>query len=259
MIYFKNSVFVAFGTAVFAVFNIMPLSAKTDNILIFAASSLAPVLTNIKSSFQNMPNFHVKFSFGSSSSLARQIVRGAPADIFISANAAWMDYAEHKMAIVPSSRKSLFSNRIVLVAHQSVQLKLSTLTPKILNTLLNDRPLSLADPSHVPAGIYGKQALEALGLWRIVKERLAPAMNVRAALALVERNEAQIGLLYQTDALHSQKVKIIFTFPENTHENVNYVISIIQGKTRPAVEMVFNVLLGAKAKSIFSKYGFEIF
>ena len=252
--HFKISLFGAVRFVVFTVLNIIPLAAKADNVLIFAAASLAPVLTKIESSFQNLQ--HIKFSFASSSSLARQIIRGAPADIFISANSAWMDYAENKLAIIPSSRTALLSNRMVLASHQSVQYKLSTLTPETLDTLLNNRPLSLADPSHVPAGIYGKQALETLGLWNFVKDRLAPTGNVRAALTLVERNEASIGILYRTDVLNSGKVNTIFTFPQNTHRKVKYVIAIIQGKTRPAVQKVYDFLLGTKAKLIFSKYGF---
>ena len=170
-----------------------------------------------------------------------------------------MDYAEKNSAIISTSRRSLMSNQIVLAAYKTFKKNIAIFTPRILKNLLDDHLLAVGDPSHVPAGIYGKQALETLGVWEAVKNRLAPTANVRAALALVERNEAPIGLLYRTDVLNNDTIKVIFTFPETSHDRVEYVVAVVQGRARPSVQAFYEFLLGANAKSIFSKYGFKVF
>lgn len=158
-------------------------------------------------------------SFASSSTLARQIEAGAPADLFISADQKWMDYAVDKKSIDTASRQTLLGNSLVVVAPKASEQKDFTIDSKTnWTTLLNGGRLAVGDPEHVPAGIYAKEALQKLGAWETLSPKLAPAEDVRGALALVERNEAPLGIVYGSDAVASKGVKVVATFPEDSHK-----------------------------------------
>ena len=234
------------------------LESKADTVNVFAASSLVTVLSEVRRQYLSKSSEKIKNSFAASSTLANQIARGAPSDIFISANKSWMNFLEKQSAINISSKKPFLLNRIVLAAYEKNWRPIEVLTKKTVNTLLSGGRLSIGDPTHVPAGIYGKQALQTLGLWKIIQDRLAPAANVRAALAMVERNETPIGLIYRTDALNSKKVKIVFTFQNTSLNQIEYIMAIVQSKERPAVKAYYNFIMSPAVKHIYARFGFEL-
>jgi len=229
----------------------------TQTLTVFAAASTINALTEIAERFRDVHAAKVNFSFASSSTLAKQIEHGAPADIFLSANPRWMDYLADKGAVVFSSRRDLLGNRIVLIAPADSLVTERAIDSGLhLSDLLGDGRLALGDPDHVPAGMYGKKALETLGLWNGVKKRLAPTKDVRAALVLVERGEAPLGQVYATDAAISDKVRIGGLFPESSHPPIFYPLALGQ-KTMLAKEfMAF--LKSETSTDIFRKYGFTI-
>jgi molybdate transport system substrate-binding protein len=233
--------------------------AEADQLIVFAAASTTNAITDIMARFAAETAIPVAPSFASSSTLAKQIESGAPADLFISADEKWMDYLAERKMIQPDSRIKLLGNRIVLIAPVDSRLPASDIqAASPLLQWLGDGRLAMGDPSHVPAGIYGQQALENLGLWVSVKDKLAPAKDVRAALALVERAETPLGLVYATDAAISNKVRVIGRFPESSHPPIVYPAAIVAGREAPAARQFLTYLKSATAKSIFEKYGFSV-
>ncbi len=206
----------------------------------------------------NKTHDKIKFTFAASSTLANQITRGAPSDIIISANKAWIRYLERNSAIDDTSKKTILLNRLVVAAHRNTWQASDVLTKTALKKMVKNSRLSIGNPTHVPAGIYGKQALQSLGLWSSVSGRLAPAGNVRGALAMVERNETSVGVLYRTDALSRKKVSIIYVFPERTHDPIEYVAAIVRGKQRPAVKEFYDMITGPNILGIFTRFGFDL-
>jgi molybdate transport system substrate-binding protein len=234
-------------------------SVSAHEITVFAAASLTNAIETAASAYEKKTGDKIRLSLASSSTLARQIAAGAPADVFISANEKWMDWLNDQGLLMPGSRHDLLTNRLVLVASQD-----STLTPVTIgeNTDLSaligsDDRIAVGDPDHVPAGIYAKQALTSLGQWQKVGPRLARADNVRAALALVERGEAPIGIVYQTDARISDKVKIMGTFPEKSHPAITYPVALTGNMSETSTMNFLLWLLGDDAGRIFTDYGFE--
>ncbi|HHU2963523.1 TPA: molybdate ABC transporter substrate-binding protein, partial [Escherichia coli] len=196
-------------------------------------------------------------SFASSSTLARQIEAGAPADLFISADQKWMDYAVDKKAIDTASRQTLLGNSLVVVAPKASEQKDFTIDSKTnWTSLLNGGRLAVGDPEHVPAGIYAKEALQKLGAWDTLSPKLAPAEDVRGALALVERNEAPLGIVYGSDAVASKGVKVVATFPEDSHKKVEYPVAVVEGHNNATVKAFYDYLKGPQAAEIFKRYGF---
>jgi molybdate transport system substrate-binding protein len=229
--------------------------AKT--VIVFAAASTTNAMTDIARLFEKQNSGAVIFSFASSSTLAKQIENGAPADIYLSANQEWMDYLAGKGMIVAGSRFDLLSNRIVLIAPVKSPLEKVWIDAGLdLVRLIGDGRFAMGDPDHVPVGIYGKQAFEKLGLWNSLKNRIAPANDVRAALVMVERNETPLGLVYVTDAAISKKVKIIGVFPEDSHPPVVYPAAMI--RETDMSRMFFDLLKTKAAADIFRKYGFSV-
>ena len=189
--------------------------ADEGKITVFAAASLTNAMQDIATQYKKEKGVDVVSSFASSSTLARQIEAGAPADLFISADQKWMDYAVDKKAIDTASRQTLLGNSLVVVAPKASEQKDFTIDSKTnWTSLLNGGRLAVGDPEHVPAGIYAKEALQKLGAWDTLSPKLAPAEDVRGALALVERNEAPLGIVYGSDAVASKGVKVVATFPE---------------------------------------------
>ena len=232
--------------------------AAGKDIVIFAAASTTNAVTDIAALFAEKGLGQVKTSFASSSTLAKQIEQGAPAGVFLSANQEWMDYLEKKNLVTPGSRKDLLRNRIVLVVPKDSKAADVDLAkkPDLLALLGKDGKLSVGDPAHVPVGMYGKQALEHLGLWSAIEARVAPAKDVRAGLALVERGEAPLGLVYESDAARSDKVRVIGIFPAGSHPDVIYPVGVISGEQAATAAKFASFLATPEAMAIFAKYGF---
>jgi molybdate transport system substrate-binding protein len=236
-----------------------PKAAEPETVTVFAAASTTNAVTEIGRLFEERKMGQFKTSFASSSTLAKQIEQGAPADVFISANEKWMDYLESKKMIEPGSRFDLLSNRIVLIAPKDSPVGSVDVRPGFeLVKLLGDGRLSMGDPDHVPAGTYGKQALEKLGVWQSIEKSVARAKDVRAALALVERGETPLGVVYATDAAISDKVKVVGVFPLESHPPIVYPVAVVLGKGKGATGSFVELLKGPESKAIFEKYGFAV-
>ena len=220
---------------------------------ILAAASVKDALDEIAAQYPAKP----VISYGASSALARQIENGAPAELFISADLEWMDYLEKKNLLAPGTRRNLLGNRLVLVAPAKQPLKLEPAPGFPIARALGSGRIALAEPNSVPAGRYAKAALEKLGVWDQVAPRVAAAENVRAALALVARGEAPLGVVYQTDANAERGVMIAGVFPAHTHPPIVYPVAALKGaKAGAAVFLEF--LSQPQARAIFGKHGFAV-
>jgi len=229
-----------------------------DRILVFSAGSTINAMTEVADLFNDQGNEKCVISCASSSTLAKQIAQGAPADIFISANPKWMDYLMEKDLIEPKTRFDLLGNRLVLIAPISDDTRIK-ITPGLdLVGLLGNERMAMGDPDHVPAGIYGKQALMTLGMWDDIKDRVAPMKDVRAALVMVEREETPFGIVYSTDAHISKKVRIVDVFPETSHSPITYPVAIVSGKESPATKRLILFLKSSEARAVFLKHGFTV-
>ncbi|MGV3346866.1 molybdate ABC transporter substrate-binding protein [Enterobacteriaceae bacterium LUAb1] len=228
-----------------------------DKITVFAAASLTNALDDIAAQYQRDKNVEIVAAYAASSTLARQIEQGAPADIFISADQQWMEYAIAKQAIDDTSCYTLLGNTLVLVAPlaaKSAQVTINQQTDWL--SLLKGERLAVGDPDHVPAGIYAKQALQHLGAWKTLSPVLARASNVRAALALVERQEAPYGIVYGSDAVASKKVVIAGIFPPDSHLPVEYPMAMVRQHNNAVVTAFYRWLQGPEAAAVFKQYGF---
>lgn len=238
---------------------IVSQAQAADKITVFAAASLTNALQDITAAYIKKEHVQVVGSYASSSTLARQIEAGAPADIFISADQKWMNYAQDKNAVAKPTRITLLTNSLVLVApNASAQQPFAISEKTDWKSLLKGGRLAVGDPDHVPAGIYAKEALQKLGSWDTVALQLAPADDVRGALVLVERNESPLGVVYGSDAFASKALKVVATFPENSHQKVEYPMAIVAGHENPAVTGFYNYLKGPEAAVVFKRYGFTL-
>jgi molybdate transport system substrate-binding protein len=201
----------------------------------------------------------VKASFGSSSTLAKQIENAAPASVFISADEQWMDYLDKRKLLEPGTRADILGNALVLITpKEGAAPKHVPIGPNFpLAQLLGDGRLAVGDPSHVPAGLYAKAALEKLGVWESVKGKLAAAQDVRAALAFVERGETPYGIVYATDAIATSKVWEVGIFPDSSHPPITYPAALIAGHATPEAKAFLEFLKGPEATAIFAKAGFR--
>ncbi len=228
-----------------------------EKITVFAAASLTNALQKISEQYQQGKDVQVVSSFASSSTLAKQIEQGAPADLFISADQQWMDYTVGKQLMVDNTRYTLLGNDLVLVAAQeSKQQKIDINKDTPWLKLLNGGLLAVGDPAHVPAGIYAKEALQNLGAWTALEPKLAPSSDVRSALALVEREESPLGIVYGSDAVASTKVKVVGIFPESSHKPVEYPMAVVKGHESAALTAFYDYLKTPAAAAIFKQYGF---
>ena len=233
-------------------------SAQDAKLVIFAAASLKDALDEVNAAFQHEKGQDTATSYAASSTLAKQIEAAAPADIFISADLDWMDYLAKRNLVKLETRANLLGNRLVLIAPVNSAVQLAIGPNFLLAAALGNGRLAIADPNSVPAGKYGKAALEALGAWSSVADRLAPAENVRATLALVSRGETPLGIVYQTDGDADKGVKIVDTFPENTHPPIIYPIAVVTSSTNPATVDYLAYLKSPVARGIFEKNGFTV-
>lgn len=225
-------------------------------VTLFAAASTTDAVNEIAEAYAAHGGGSLRPVFAASSTLARQIEQGAPADLYLSANITWMDHLEAEALLAPESRVPLLANRLVLIAPADTAPRLSLAADTDLRAALAGGRLAVGDPAHVPAGIYARQALQALNLWEQVADRLAQASNVRAALALVERGEAAAGIVYETDAAISTRVRIVGTFPAAAAPEITYPLAIVAGRDRPGVRSLYRFLRGPLAAAIFRKHGF---
>jgi molybdate transport system substrate-binding protein len=234
-----------------------PLAAAEDKgPVVFAAASLKNALDGVNAAWKRASGKEAVISYAASSSLAKQIAQGAPADVFISADEDWMDYLAERKLIKPATRFNLLANTLVLIAPKDSTAE-STIAPSFpLASLLDDERLAVANVDSVPAGKYAKAALIDLGVWAAVKDKTAQAENVRAALALVSRGETPLGIVYGTDAHSDPKVKMLATFPETTHPPIIYPAAETTAATNRDAEAFLAFLKSSAARAAFEAEGF---
>ena len=231
-------------------------AADADTVTVFAAASLTDALQALADDYRNEGGGDVRFSFAASSTLARQVEAGAPADIYVSAHPEWMDYLAGKSLIVPATRVEPLGNAVVMVAPADSPLTTVPIEKgfDIARLVGPGNRIAIGDPAHVPAGMYAKQALETLGVWSAAEPLLARTDSVRAALALVERGEAPLGIVYATDA--QAGVKVVGVFPPDSYPPVTYPFAIVAGRDTPAVRRFFAHVTGGSAASVYERFGF---
>lgn len=232
--------------------------AQARGPLVLAAASLQEPLTDASALWARQRHARPVVSFAATSALARQVEAGAPADLFISADSEWMDALAAKGLIRKNSRTVLVSNRLVLIAPRSSRVVLKIGRGFGLARALVEGRLAMADPDAVPAGRYGRAALTALGVWPGLKDKIARAENVRAALALVERGEAPLGIVYATDARASAKVRVVGKFPAASHPAIRYPIAVLTASTHPQAAEFQRFLLSAPGQAVFRRHGFIV-
>jgi molybdate transport system substrate-binding protein len=233
-------------------------AAQGADVVVFAAASLKTALDAVNAQWRKKTGKTAVISYAASSALAKQIESGAPAQMFISADLAWMDYLAKKGLIRPETRSNLLGNRIVLIVPKNKAQAIDIKPGFDLAKVLGDGRLAMAGVESVPAGRYGKAALEKLGVWASVSARLAQAENVRAALLLVSRGEAPAGIVYQTDAASDKGVAIAGTFPEDTHPPIIYPIALTANATHPDATALLAYIRSDAAKPLFKAQGFTV-
>jgi len=251
-----------FASLVLLLAAVPPLAAQ-ERVTVFAAASLRNALDDVDAAFSKTTGTKVVASYAASSALVKQIEQGAPADVFVSADLQWMDYAAEHRLIKPDTRVNLLGNRLVLIAGKDSKLDHVDIGkgPGGLGfdiaKLAGDGRIAVADVKAVPAGLYAKAALQSLGAWQTAEPKLAMAENVRATLAFVARGETAIGIVYATDAKVEPSVKIVGVFPDGSHPPIIYPMATTAAATNPVVARYLDFLRGPAAKAIFERYGFS--
>lgn len=229
---------------------------EAETITVFAAASTTDVIRAIAEQYERETAADVRTNFASSSTLAKQIAAGAEADIYLSANPRWTDHLEEHGHIRSASRENLLANRLVLIAPERSDVNIKMASSFAVGEAFEGR-LAMGSPSHVPAGLYGKQALQSLGWWSALEPRLVPCRNVRAALRLVELGEAQAGLVYRTDAMATERVRTLGMFPADSHRPVRYPVALCRGASTGAGGLL-RYLRSPEAVRTFERAGFEV-
>lgn len=232
-------------------------AAEETRLLVFAAASLNESLTEVGKAYAAQGHAAPALSFAASSALARQIENGAPAALFMSADEEWMDYLAARKLIAGDSRAALLGNTLVLVTPADKPMTVAIAPGFDLAKALGGGKLSMADPDSVPAGKYGKAALEKLGAWAAVAPAVIRGDNVRTALSFVERGEAAAGIVYGSDAALTPKVKVAGVFPESSHPAISYPAAILTGHDSAEARAFLAFLKSPAAKDIFRRYGFS--
>jgi molybdate transport system substrate-binding protein len=235
-----------------------PLARADEPLVVFAAASLKTALDAAAIAFHADGGAEVKISYGGSLALARQIVAGAPADVFASADEQSMDEAVKGAVIKTDSRSDLLGNQLVVVAPKQSAIDKLPLTPEAFAQAVGDGHLATGEVNTVPVGRYAKEALRNLGLWSAVEPRLAMTDNVRAALAFVARGEAPLGIVYATDAAADSTVKIVATFPEESHAPITYPFAQTSSSHNEAAAKLLNWLKSPAGRMIFEHKGFKV-
>jgi len=251
---FRHHLTSALAVLVFAFLAVM--SSGAAQISVFAAASLIETLKEIGSVYEHQTTNQVVFNFAGSSTLARQIEEGAPADIFFSADEAQMNRLERKELLAPGTRRDLLSNSLVMVVAADHGAKLQSPQDLLRSDI---HRLALGDPVAVPIGVYARQYLEKIGLWDRVKAKVVPVENVRAALAAVAAGNAEASIVYQTDALISTRVTIAYRVPLEQSPSIRYPVALIQGANQNVAAKDFLQFLGNDvARTVFEKRGFMV-
>lgn len=225
---------------------------------VFAAASLKEALDDAAAAYRKQTGVPVRVSYAASSALARQIEQGAPADVFFSADLEWMDYLQQRNRLDVATRRSLLGNRLVLIAPRASKAQVDLRRPATLLAALGDGRLAVGQTRTVPAGKYAKASLESLSLWNGVRPRLAESESVRAALMLVARGETPLGIVYASDAKSEPDVRVVATFPEDSHPPIVYPVAALRG-ARAAQAARFVQWLGSPAAdALFTKRGFAV-
>jgi molybdate transport system substrate-binding protein len=229
--------------------------AGPERVTLFAAASLAPVLTRVAELHEARTGDRVVASFASSALLAKQIDAGAPADVFVSADTRWIDWLAERHRTRPASSFPLAKNTLVIVAPRDAPFTLGADGPRSLARAFAGH-LALGDPEHVPLGAYARQALESCGAWEEIAPRVIGAADARGALALVERGECAAGILYASDAKGSERITVVAEIPGSWHEPIVYVAAVVSDAERAAVARFLETLRSAEARSLFAEHGF---
>lgn len=246
----------SFALAALAALAFAPLAHAAD-VTVFAAASLTDALNRIGTAWQQKTGHTAAISFAASSVLARQIENSQGADMFISADTEWMDYLDKRGLILSGTRDNLLGGHLVLIAPADSKASLTIAPHFDLAGALHGGRLAVADPESVPAGKYAKAALIRLGVWSTVADRLAPAENVRAALAFVARGEAPLGIVYATDAIAEPRARVVATFPDNTHPPIVYPVALTKD-AKPLARDFLGYIEGPDARGVFEKAGFIV-
>lgn len=233
-------------------------TAHADGVNVFAAASMKTALDEAAKTWKTQSGKDIVATYGSSATLAKQIAEAAPADIFISADEAWMDDVAKKNLIKADTRKDLVGNTLVLVAATGTDVKVDLTNATDLASVLGEEKLAVGDVKSVPAGKYAKSALEKLGLWASIESHLAMQENVRAALALVARGEAKLGIVYGSDVIAEPKVHVVADFPEASHAPILYPAAIIAASTNPDAQGFLDFIRSKNGQLIFKANGFTL-
>jgi molybdate transport system substrate-binding protein len=254
----KRPVLAALAAALAIVAAPYAAKAQDQSITVFAAASMKNALDDVDAAYTKQSGVKVVASYDASFALMKQIEAGAPADVFVSADLKWMDYGSEKKLIKDDTRVNLLGNVLVLIAAKDAKIDHVDIAPGFdLAKLAGDGRIATGDVKAVPVGLYAKAALEKLGVWSAVEPKMAMTANVRAALVLVARGEAPLGIVYSTDAKVEPGVKVVGVFPESSHDPIIYpVAATVNAKAEAAQYLAF--LRSAAAKSIFEAYGFAV-
>ncbi len=254
----RRSVIAALGAAIAIAALPCGAQAQDKSLTVFAAASMKNALDDVDAAYTKQSGIKIVASYDASSALMKQIEGGAPADVFVSADLKWMDYGSQKKLIDDSTKINLLGNELVLIAPKDSRISNVTIKPGFdLAGLAGDSRIATGDVKAVPVGIYAQAALEKLGVWSSVEPKMAMTQNVRAALTLVARGEAPLGIVYSTDAKVEPGVKIVATFPEDSHDPIIYPIAATVG-AKPDARSYLAFLRSQAAKTIFESYGFEV-
>ncbi|WP_313441870.1 molybdate ABC transporter substrate-binding protein [Novosphingobium sp.] len=247
---FVTSLILAFAALV------QPAAAQQSGPLVLAAASLQESMNAAADAWAAKGHPRPRISFAGSSALARQIEAGAPADIFVSADEPWMDEVQSKGLLRAKTRVSFLTNSLVLITPANKPVRLKIAPGFRLAAALGPNRLAVADPNAVPAGVYARQALTQLKVWPSVQGKLAPAENVRAALALVSRGAAPLGVVYLTDARAEPGVRVVDTFPAASHDPISYPVAVLAASRHKDAEGFRRFLISAQGKAVFRRFGF---
>lgn len=245
--------------ALLLVLILAPALARAEPLTVMAAASLTEALTDAADAWAKKGHEMPRLSFASSSTLARQIEQGAPANVFASADQQWMDYLDRRKLVAPGTRADLLGNSLVLIVPANEKTKVTIGNGfDLLGLLGTNGRLAMGDPAHVPAGLYGRDALTNLGIWDKVADRVAPAPDGRSALLLVDRGEAPAGIVYATDAAAAKGVAVAGEFPADSHKPITYPFAIVAGHDTPEARDFLAFVKGRDAAAIFVKCGFIV-
>ncbi len=248
----------AAGLAALAIGIASPGAVAQEPVLVFAAASMKNALDDVAASWQRETGKKVAVSYAASSTLARQIAEGAPPAIYVSANTKWMDWLDQRHLLVPGTRRNLLGNALVMIAPKDSKVEIEIAPGFPLAARLGGGRLAVADTDAVPAGLYTRAALTSLGVWDEVNGHLARAQNVRAALALVARGEAPLGIVYRTDAAAEPRVRVVATFPADSHPPIVYPVALVAGNATPEAAAFLAYMESAAARSLFARQGFSV-